>query len=683
MITSLTLRNWRTHKDTTLEFGLGTNVIVGVMGSGKSSIVNGISYSLFGTFPSLKSKSVSLKEIIMNKPNQTERAETSLTFEHNSKKFRVERVIKADGTNEAKLFEAEGNRLVAGPKQKDVNERIEKELGLSYELFSRAVYAEQNELDFFLKLSPGERKKKFDELLELEKYETARKNSISLQNQMVKENKLKKDFITQQKETIKAHEEEKLLKQIEEEEKAILILGEELEKAKKDTVIEEEKYKSLFEKEKKHREYEDSLTRSASRADVLRESIERDDKISLEEVKAALELAKKEHAGIQAALEKAEKEFKEKDTEAKKYSEEIKVLEYRKKEILNEEKGISSLKGNCPTCKQALDEKHKEHLTQHYAVELRKIEEELFGKNGERHKLSDIIAGVEKEKNELRKKGEEISRNTYKLEALERQAKELDEKKKQLAALAQELPKIKKKLEELGFDKKELDKTRDQYFSKKSSLDIISNKIKSKQELAKSYHATLEKVEQIRKTIKNLEETIIQIDEAAKKLGMFENCLIATQIELREALLSTINEAMGMIWTEIYPYKDFVNARLLVVEDGYDLQVLTRGGEWVRVEGILSGGERSAAALCIRIAFALVLTKNLSMLILDEPTHNLDTNAVAKLSEMLRERLPKLVSQIFIITHDKQLETAASSNLYLLTRNKDLDEATSAESIEA
>ena len=69
MLNSLTLRNWRTHKETTLEFGKGTNVIIGVMGSGKSSVVNAISYSLFGTFPAMKNKSVSLKEVIMNKPN--------------------------------------------------------------------------------------------------------------------------------------------------------------------------------------------------------------------------------------------------------------------------------------------------------------------------------------------------------------------------------------------------------------------------------------------------------------------------------------------------------------------------------------------------------------------------------------------------------------------------------------
>ncbi|MBT7241389.1 MAG: AAA family ATPase, partial [Candidatus Diapherotrites archaeon] len=39
MIEKLELTNWRTHKESSLEFGKGTNVIVGVMGSGKSSLV--------------------------------------------------------------------------------------------------------------------------------------------------------------------------------------------------------------------------------------------------------------------------------------------------------------------------------------------------------------------------------------------------------------------------------------------------------------------------------------------------------------------------------------------------------------------------------------------------------------------------------------------------------------------
>jgi DNA repair ATPase RecN len=48
---------------------------------------------------------------------------------------------------------------------------------------------------------------------------------------------------------------------------------------------------------------------------------------------------------------------------------------------------------------------------------------------------------------------------------------------------------------------------------------------------------------------------------------------------------------------------------------------------------------------------------------------------------MLREELPKLVEQIFVITHDKNLEGAASSNLYLLKRDKNSDESTKVENV--
>ncbi|MFA6399275.1 MAG: hypothetical protein WCW44_02830, partial [archaeon] len=283
----------------------------------------------------------------------------------------------------------------------------------------------------------------------------------------------------------------------------------------------------------------------------------------------------------------------------------------------------------------------------------------------------------------LRKNIDEKNKDLYKLEALEKQATESEQKRKQLEALVEELPKVKKQLIELGFDKKKLDAIREEVYKKKSSVSVSESKIKSKLELKKSYENTLTKIAIIKRSIDDLEKEMLKNEDAAKNMGVFSNCLIATQVELRESLLETINSAMSSIWSAIYPYKDFTDAKLCVVEEGYDLQVKTINNGWVRVEGVLSGGERSAAALCIRIAFALVLTKKLSMLILDEPTHNLDSNAVAKLSEMLREEMPKLVEQIFVITHDKQLENAASSNLYLLTRNKDVDESTKCESIMA
>jgi exonuclease SbcC len=649
------------------------------MGSGKSSIVNAISYSLFGTFPALKNRGVSLEEIIMNKPNKQTNTETKLSLEQDGKKYSVERIIKRDGINEAKLYE-EG-KLIAGPKQKDVNEKIEKELGLSYELFSRAVYAEQNEIDFFLKLSPSERKKKFDELLELEKYEEARKNSITLQNELLKENKQTKEFITQQKETIKNHEEEKLLEKISEEEKAIIELEKELAEMRKKSGVVEKEHAELSKKEKLAKTIEDTILKGNSRIEMLKEEIAKGEKIPLKEILEESAKLKKEIEGEKEKQTALEKEWKANDLEAKKHGEEAKVKEYEKKRLNEEEKSISALSGKCPTCKRELDEKHKEELkkeiTQKLGHVLGGLEEILKKKKIADEKSKELEKGIEIKRKEL----DEKNKLLYALEAKQKQATELEQKKKVMENLCEEMPKLKKQLEELGFENKKLENAREEMYKLKSNASVAETKIKSKTELVKSFQETMKKIDLIKKNIEEMEKENTKKEEASKKLGVFANCLIATQTELRESLLENINNAMNNIWNAIYPYQDFTNAKLTVTNEGYDLEVLERNGNWVRVEGILSGGERSAAALCIRIAFSLVLTKKLSMLILDEPTHNLDTNAVNKLSEMLREKMPKLVEQIFVITHDKQLENAASSNLYLLTRDKNNDEATKIETV--
>ncbi len=811
MITSLTLNNWRTHSQTTLEFGKGTNVIIGVMGSGKSSVVNAICYSLFGTFPALKNRSVSLEEVIMNKPNTQNSAETKIEFNQDGKNYRVERIIKRDSTNEAKLYE--DNKLIAGPKQKDVNEKVEKLLGLNYELFSRAVYAEQNEMDFFLKLSPSERKKKFDELLELEKYEEARKNATTLQNDLAKENKQRKEMIDTQKEAIKSHEEEKIISQIKEEEQliqsinfevakitkelplierdySVLIEKEKIQKTlsemkvkteeriksinefldknkmldetktaqeieeQKDKIKENEielikvsnKLEELLKKEKENKMIEDLLIKINSKIETLKEELSKSGKITLKETILLLEKTITETEEFKTKITAAEKEEKEVQVLIKKNDEEIRIIEHEKKQINNEEKDISNLKGKCPTCKQELNEDHKKHLASEFEEKLKALEF-TFVEFEKAKKLNESkLKAIQEDKAKIAKNLEEKTKEQYTLEASKKQLNEIEDKRKQLTNFEEEAPKIKKQLTQTGFDKEkleetrknknelekkiseiknkialkeqehklalekkqkeeqleketknldktkieldtnkfdknELEKIRENLYSKKSSLNLAQEKIRSKVELKKSYENTLNKISQIKKTIEDQEKHITKSMQASEKLGIFANCLIATQLELREAMLDTINQAMTTIWQAVYPYQDFTDARLCVVEGGYDLQVLTRNNEWTRVEGILSGGERSAAALCIRIAFALVLTKKLSMLILDEPTHNLDSNAVGKLSEMLREELPKLVEQIFVITHDKNLEGAASCNLYLLKRNKDTDESTKIENI--
>jgi len=197
---------------------------------------------------------------------------------------------------------------------------------------------------------------------------------------------------------------------------------------------------------------------------------------------------------------------------------------------------------------------------------------------------------------------------------------------------------------------------------------LIESQLTEKEKLIKVIKEDLSLIEKTEKTIKELEEK--ELD-----LSIFFNALEATQSELRATLIETINEALNEIWPKLYPYKDIESVKINVSDKDYEINVKVNN-KTERVEGILSGGERTAVALAIRVAFSLVLARNLSMLILDEPTHNLDIETTLSLTEMLRTHLPELVNQIFLITHDKQMEKAASAKLYRLERKKEEFEPT-------
>ncbi len=113
------------------------------------------------------------------------------------------------------------------------------------------------------------------------------------------------------------------------------------------------------------------------------------------------------------------------------------------------------------------------------------------------------------------------------------------------------------------------------------------------------------------------------------------------------------------------------------------LQLSDRDGNWIPVEGVTSGGEQTCACLTLRIAFAVVLTPALSWLVLDEPTHNLDFEGIRELAIALRERIPELVKQLLLITHEERMESAVSGFLYRFYRDKNSDEPTRVKQIAA
>ena len=84
MISKIELINWKKHSTLKLEFNKGSNILIGNMGVGKTSILQAMTYCLFGTFSELKKRDIKVNDLI--KRGETI-SEVKLTLKSNNKLF--------------------------------------------------------------------------------------------------------------------------------------------------------------------------------------------------------------------------------------------------------------------------------------------------------------------------------------------------------------------------------------------------------------------------------------------------------------------------------------------------------------------------------------------------------------------------------------------------------------------
>ena len=89
MITSVELGNFLSHKKSEINFDNGVTVFIGENGSGKSSVIDGIMFSLFG-----KTTRGSDKELLRDGENQ---AYTKTNFTINGQNFTAIKKIQKKG----------------------------------------------------------------------------------------------------------------------------------------------------------------------------------------------------------------------------------------------------------------------------------------------------------------------------------------------------------------------------------------------------------------------------------------------------------------------------------------------------------------------------------------------------------------------------------------------------------
>jgi len=776
VITQVRLKNWRSHADTELKFSEGTNCFVGMMGTGKTSILDSICFAFFGTFPHLQQKKIKLEDILMKKPSPKEQAEVVVNFETGDSDWSIKRTV-AKGRSSAEL--RKGGELIEGPQPIKVNEEIKKILKMDYDLFTRAIYSEQNQLDMFLTIPKGQRLKKIDELLAIDKFEKARVNTSSLINRckMVinERNKFVQSLETDEtlkrldifrKELADLHTKEIEMKaqtkQVKNRrEKLENDMSKLKEQEKRLNTIEEEnkKYSALIEITEKDIEdlktslvefAEDTTEQLQTEGEKLSKDIEVLDK-NYEDENKHLELLRESHADMNASIKINEERIEdlkmeieegnkillqikktpveklEKELEKENKALENKQLKYQKTQakISEIEESITELSkvtgGNCPICGTKLTEAHKESLISKREKSIGDLKEEL--------KI------IEPEIKQVQKEIKSMEDKIRKLESLEMKVEDIVDKKKELKNFEDELLDFKLKNKEVSNEKSMLEKNLELIQKNLKNLkerhDRIIAIVKTKEEvdlkmrrlkdykfnlnklavekeslagfssfilerLNQEYRAIIkleaeleanlgnlltnyadkqkfiEELEKKKKTLEDYKTEIRRIDGISQQFELLESALTMTQEQLRKDFVSAVNSAMQAIWSDLYPYKDYYSIRLGIEEGDYVLQLQDSTG-WIPVDGIASGGERSMAALALRMAFSFVLAPQLLMLFLDEPTENLDSQAIEELAKVLRERISNLVEQCFLVTHDERLKEAVTGYCYVFERDKSRD----------
>ncbi|MBI4175683.1 MAG: SMC family ATPase [Candidatus Aenigmarchaeota archaeon] len=780
MITRIRLKNWRSHIDSDMRFGPGVNALVGIMGSGKSSVVQAIAFGLFGTFPQLQSRRMRLDDLILKKPARKARAEVELEFRANGSSYSVKRVIEENKGTALAEFRENGVLLDVNPR--GVNELVEKKLQLDYDLFSRAVYSEQNGLDSFLRLPRGSRMEQIDRMLKVDRFERARENAVSLANRI-------KNGVAEKVKLVADMEKENIAERIRDISGEIARISESFEKMGKDCVLASRQKAALTEAlgslEHKDKELQDirklleglragfnevsfsleqkveklkgedieQMRQRYHRLEDVVNTLENDLVIKKAEEKARREQLASHNASLQTMSRKEAPRLLEKITaleaqnaiyeklradlaglnivdeevRLEKARKELYSLQARKGELA---KHISDLRGKrkCPVCLSEVEKERKEFVLRKKAKALEGLEAEIAEKEAAVKQLAkdfdilnrqfqelyileervkgyaelkaeyaDIAGAIEGFRKEAEKtalhlqqalsEGKELetrfrsaylerervgqvlidSANMRDLEAKKmdyfKRIKSLEEREARLAGelMGTDIREMRRELQEAAGQEREL----------KARMSSLEEKLSDRKALLADFNKRIARMEGYRKGI-GRDEVIIE------QLSLFGRALRLTQDQLREEFLKTVNYIMDKLWQELYPYGDYQGVRL-TIDDDYLLQLKGSDG-WTSAD-LISGGERSMACLALRIAFSLAFLPNLKWLILDEPTHNLDSNAIRQLGEILKEKINSYVDQVFLITHEDRICEGLAGTVYRLGRNKDVNEPTRVEGV--
>lgn len=671
MLMDIHIQDFIAHRDTKLEFGKGITVFVGHNGSGKSSVIDAITYALFGEHTRRSAKNLIRRGAIQ--------ASVQLRFSMNSRDYMATRMVGGSDPRSQLTLVGDGgsamNKPIVGGERKQFGESMSREiakvLGLDYDRMCVAAVVQQGELLRIVNYAPKDFKELLNGLIGTEKLDIAyniMKDVIAGFRERLRAEtgytdeeiaKLETTIVEKDKEQKQAElvlsdfEKERMSLQTEIEQLEVEIAGMEPMVQKTQDLASRERLLVRHVNEK----------RTAIEIEVVRlQRLVREARTSLEiqngkgEVGIRLEMARSESEDVQRRMEENE------------------AMNGRLKGLLECAGRLQIVDGKCPACSSPVSKLNKMFDIAHIEQEIKTKEQERsslqqskFQAKKEEQQLVELDKKIASAEKFLRDNSIESINDVLKVED------DLESKKNNLAKLPRDILTVgpdpleravddtsRVLAEEISTLRKQISSfSHQRYTNAKLEKDNLSRRLHDVHRKLGIYQKT---ASDAREAVDSAGKTILVLKEASEFARQLEK--IRASVFNRDGPIATSlrSWAIKIISEKASDYASLFNIGISRIELSekpreIDITCYGRHGE-IDMES-LSGGEKVAVALALRLGIAYMMGSNkLDFVILDEPTTHLDEErrkALVKIiSEAFREGAGPL-SQIIIITHDSDI----------------------------
>jgi len=662
IIKKISLTNIRSYEQQEVVFPEGSTLLSGDIGAGKTSILLGIEFALFGLQPGQRGTS-----LLRN--GETEGC-VVLEFEVDNNNVLVERKLKRGSKTVSQDYCA---ITINGEKRElsvtELKDKVLEVLNYPKEfakkqnlLYKFTVYTPQEEMKQIILEDPDVRLNTLRHVFGIDKYKKIIEN-ISVFSSKLREEKRVKEALIENLEQDKAllnSKEESLEEKrynLVSVEKELFLRTEEKKKAQEEK---EEISGKIEERNKLKQEVEKTKIMISNKKETVTSNIKLLEQLE-NQIRELSELKFDETKILELeSLIESEKKKREKISDENiSISSKISSLHLKMQESDTMKEKISHLE-ICPTCLQNVGESYKSNIINSFESQVSKSKNEIESLTLEKMQIGKSLAQVESIISSAEKQINEQKLLKVKTSELEDKKKRLEEMKKSNDSLQKDAELLNNHLESLAKSVFELSKYENVFEEKQKKLEEAMRLERTADikvaELKKEIEVFSRQIEEMRERIKKTEE----IRERVNLIINLETWLsksfipLITQIE-KNVMIKLKTEFSGL----------FTKWFAMLVSDTFDVRLddsFTPVIDYQDYEidySYLSGGERTAVALAYRLAFNQVVNSLLSkiktrdIVILDEPTDGFSEAQLDKMRDVLKQLNSR---QLIIVSHEQKIE---------------------------